>query len=161
MRLASLLLFALGCGGSPPVAATPPSPPSVAAAKVLVAVDEDGVGLGGNDPVAYHLDGEVAPGAPELTSAFGGATYRFTTTEHKAAFDADMAKHVPQYGGYCAFAASQNRLQVADPTVFQIIDGQLFVFTDASFKTGFNQDVPGNKAKADQYWPGLVAKFGK
>jgi YHS domain-containing protein len=155
------LVVALGtaaCGGSKAAA---PSAPTAPASKVLVLVDAEGVGLGGHDPVAYATDNAAIAGTAEQSSQHGGAMYRFASAEHKAAFDAEPAKHAPRYGGYCAFAASQNRLSQSDPKVFQIVDGQLLVFTNESFKEQFNKDVAGNKAKADANWPGLVAKHGK
>ena len=166
VRIAPVLLLALACGGGgTPATSTattsPTAPATPAAAKVLVLVDADGVGLGGYDPIAYGKHDAAFKGKPAHTSQHGGATYRFMSADNKAVFDADMAKHAPQYGGYCAFAASQNRLSDSDPTVFQIVDGQLLMFTNESFKRDFNADVPGNKAKADANWPGLVAQHGK
>src|SRR5262245_37009063 len=160
LRLTPLIVLALACGGGnkPATTTTPPPPP---AEKRLILVDAEGVGLGGHDPVAYAADNAAVKGAAEQTSGHGGATYRFASAAHKATFDADKVKHAPQYGGYCAYAASMNRLSEADPTVFQIVDGQLLVFTNADFKERFDQDVAGNKAKADANWPGLVEKYGK
>lgn len=162
-----LLALAIACGGGgTPVTttttATPTTTPSTPALpKVLVLVDAEGVGLGGYDPIAYGKHDAPFKGKPAHASQFAGATYRFMSTDNKAAFDADTAKHAPQYGGYCAFAASQNRLSDSDPTVYQIVDGQLLVFTNESYKREFNADLAGNKAKADANWPGLVAKHGK
>jgi YHS domain-containing protein len=156
------LVVALGaaaCGGSKPTTST--TAPTAPAAKRLILVDDQGVGLGGHDPVAYGSDNAAVAGTAEQTSQHDGATYRFASAEHKATFDAAPAKHAPQYGGYCAFAASMNRLSQSDPKVFQIVDGQLLVFTNEGFKEKFNQDVAGNKAKADANWPGLVEQHGK
>lgn len=152
------VVLGFGCGGgSKPGPVAEPKP---AATKRLILIDADGVGLGGHDPVAYATDKAAVKGVPEQTSEHDGAKYRFASAEHKATFDANAAKHAPQFGGYCAFAASQNRLSNADPTVFEIVDGQLLVFTNADYKR-FDEDVAGNKAKADANWPGLVEKYGK
>ena len=159
LRVIFLVVAMAACGGAKPSSQTTPPPP--AAAKRLILVDAEGVGLGGHDPVAYASDKAAVKGAAEHTSDHAGAKYRFASAEHKATFDADAAKHAPQFGGYCAYAASQNRLSESDPTVFEIVDGQLLVFTNADFKERFDQDVAGNKAKADANWPGLVEKYGK
>jgi hypothetical protein len=145
------------------IACSSPAQPRVAtqpAARVLVNVDAAGVALGGNDPIAYASDGAV-PGVAELEAAHAGAKYRFATRDHEATFVAAPANHAPAYGGYCAFAASQNRLSASDPEVFLILDGQLLMFTNREFLAQFERDRAGNKAKADANWPGLVAKFGK
>lgn len=175
----------LACGGSPkpaPVEPTPvepappaepvatptePAPPAAEpvapapAAKVLVLVDAQGVGLGGHDPVAYVKAKKAVAGAADKTAAHGGATYRFASADHKATFEADPARHVPGYGGYCAYAASQNRLSQSDPKVFLIHDGQLLMFTSRDFLARFQKDPAGHKQKADANWPGLVEQHGK
>jgi YHS domain-containing protein len=159
MKSLFVALILAACGGSP---APKPVEPVVAPVteKVLVLVDDQGVGLGHHDPVSY-TKGEPVAGVADHASSHGGATYQFATAEDKAAFDAAPAIFAPRFGGYCAFAASQNRLSIADPKVFLIHEGQLLVFTNDSFKKQFEADPKGNKAKADANWPGLVAKHGK
>lgn len=144
------------CGGPSKPTASSVSAPE----KVLVLVDPDGVALGGHDPMSYRA-GTPAIGTAEHTAPYGGATYRFASPGARDKFAADPASLVPRYGGYCAFAASQNRLSEADPTVFEIVDGQLLVFTNADFKAQFDRDVAANHRLADANWPGLVAKHGK
>lgn len=163
MRFSLLLSLALfACGGSKPATTTTTTTTTgpTAAGKILVNVNGDGVGLAGNDPVAYGTDNAPVAGAADNMSEHGGAKYLFAKPENKATFEGDKAKHAPQFGGYCAFAASQNRLSPADPTVFQVLEGQLLVFTNADYKERFNTDAAGNKAKADANWPGLVEKHG-
>jgi hypothetical protein len=163
--IAFVLVALLACGSSSqPATTTTPTPPTEttsAASKTLVNVDANGVGLGGYDPVAYGAYDAPMAGLGEYAAEHGGAKYRFASAAHKATFDGDPSKHVPAYGGFCAFAASENRLSEADPTVFQIVDGQLLVFTSLDYKQQFNKDTAGNKAKADRYWPGLVAAHGQ
>jgi YHS domain-containing protein len=155
--VASLLLGA--CGGSSKPTTTTTTQPA-ATDKVLVLVDDQGIGLAGNDPIAYTTD-KVEPGTDELKSAHGGATYRFLSAENKAKFDGDAAKFAPAFGGYCAFAASQNRLSEADPAVYMNHEGQLLMFTSQDFLEQFKKDPAGNKKKADANWPGLVQQHGK
>ena len=97
-------------------------------------------------------------GTPEYSIAYGGATYRFSSSGQRDTFDGPT--HVPQYGGFCAYAASQGRLQPANPVVFEILDGKLLVFTNPELKDLFDKDPAGSKRKADENWPGLVAKHG-
>ena len=108
----------------------------------------------------------VTAGAPVLgsemhTSRHGGATYWFASAENQAAFEAEPDRYAPRYGGYCAYAASQNRLSPVDPASWSILDGQLVLFTNPEFHRLFDEDPPGHKAKADGFWPGLVARHGK
>ena len=161
MLLRSVLVLALlgaGCGGPSKSSTTTVQP--AATDKVLVLVDDQGVGLGGNDPIAYTAD-QVEEGTAEHTSAHGGATYQFANAENKQKFDGDAAKYAPAFGGYCAFAASQNRLSESDPSVYLNYEGQLLMFTNQDFLEQFKKDPAGNKKKADANWPGIVAQHGK
>jgi YHS domain-containing protein len=151
MRFAFVCLLAFACSGAQKPAAKD---------RILVLVDDNGVGLGGNDPIAYTTNA-VTPGVPDNISAFGGAKYQFANAENKVKFDGAMAKYAPAFGGYCAFAASQNRLSESDPNVYMIYEGQLLMFTNEDFRTQFQKDPAGNKKKAEANWPGLVEKHGK
>lgn len=158
-RFLFLVLIATvsACGGSGKTSTTTTT--TEAARKVLVNVDAEGVGLGGYDPVAYTKFDKPVTGTPEHSAQHAGATFRFSSAEHKAEFDG--SKHAPQYGGYCAYAASMGRLSPGNPQIFMMLDGQLLVFTNVDFRDQFNKDLAGNKAKADANWPGLVEQHGK
>ena len=83
------------------------------------------------------------------------------TADNKQKFDGEPARYVPRYGGYCAYAASQNRLSESDPQVYLNYEGQLLLFTNAEFLELFKKDPAKHKQLADANWPGLVAKHGK
>jgi len=155
-----LVLSAIACGGPPPPPATPPGPPP-AADKLLVNVDDAGVALHGRDAVAYVTDHAVVQGSNAFASTRGGAIYWFASAEHKAAFESDAPRYEPRFGGYCAFAASQNRLSDIEPDQWKVQDGHLLLFTNASFHEQFDRDPDGNLKSADRNWPGLVTRFGK
>ncbi len=161
-RFLFVVLLGAACGGGSQTSTTttPVGGGGGASAptKILVNVDDAGVGLGGHDPIAYRSAHKAVMGSPEHAAQHDGATYRFASSENRAAFTAEYA---PAFGGYCAYAASQGRLSPSDPLVFEIYDGHLLVFTNAEFKELFDQDPAGNKAKADAAWPSLVATHGK
>src|SRR5437899_554140 len=130
--------------------------------KVLVLKNKDGAAILGYDAVAYFTDNNPAQGNPRFQSEYEGAKYYFVSAEHKAMFDANPAKFAPAYGGYCGYAASIDRLSPISPERFQIIDGQLILQHTRGAAELWEKDVPGNKAKADKYWPHLVeVKAGK
>lgn len=132
------------------------APSASPAQRVLVNRDNAGLAIQGYDPVAYFTDSRPVEGRPEFTSTYMGATYRFTSTDHKSAFDRDPARYAPAYGGYCGYAASINRLSPTDPHYWQIIDGRLILQHNQKALDAWNKDVPANVAKADTNWPGLV-----
>ncbi|NJL27511.1 MAG: YHS domain-containing protein [Thermoanaerobaculia bacterium] len=126
----------------------------------LVNVDSDGVILDGYDPVAFFTDGKPVEGDPKFQSQYQGAIYHFATAEHKASFDADPAKYAPQFGGYCAYAASKGDLAAIDVDYFSIVDGRLLLQYSSGAMAKWSKDVRGNLAAADENWPELVKKNG-
>ena len=128
--------------------------------KSLVLKDKDGLAIQGHDAVAYFTDNKAVKGNPKFKSTYDGANYLFASAEHKALFDANPAKYSPAYGGYCGYAASINRLSPISPEWFQIEDGKLILQHNKKAFDLFNKDLKGNTVKADQNWPGLVAKNG-
>ena len=132
-----------------------------AADKTLLNVDKEGLALQGYDPVAFFTVKAPVPGRPEFTSEHNGAKYRFRSAKSKAAFDAEPAKYVPQFGGYCAFGVSKGKLVSIDVNAFQIVESRLLLQYSPGVRDEFNQDTPGNLKKADANWPKLVDKKGK
>jgi YHS domain-containing protein len=64
----------------------------------------DGVGsvmLKGHDVVSYFVDNKHALGSAQFASQYEGVTFHFASAAHKALFDKEPTKYLPQYGGYC------------------------------------------------------------
>jgi len=79
----------------------------------------------------------------------------------KDLFKADPAKYEPEFGGYCAYGVSRNKLVEIDVDAFQIVDGKLLLQYSKGVRDNFNEDKAGNLAKAKANWTGLAAKKGK
>jgi YHS domain-containing protein len=122
-----------------------------AAAATWQGVAEGEPVLSGYDPVAYFV-GTPLPGVANLTYQWQGATFRFSSNETRNAFVADPARYAPQFGGWCAWAASQGRLAKPDPTIWRIVDGKLYLNCSKSAEEKWLADVPGNIAKAQAFW---------
>lgn len=135
------------------LAATPP-----AAEAQAVNVDQANVALHGYDPVSYFTDNKAVPGSAEFTAVHEGATYRFVSAAHRAAFTADPARYVPVYGGYCAFGVSRGYKVKVDPEAFRVVDGRLYLNYDKGVQKEWLKDIPGYLAKADKNWPDLKDK---
>lgn len=133
---------------------------ALATTRVVVNKTKDGVALQGYDAVAYFTDNKAIEGTPKFRSRYKGAIYQFASADHKAMFDAAPAKYEPQFGGYCGYAASINRLSPIDPKIFQVLDGRLVLQHNEKAWKLWNEDVPANLAKADTNWPGLVERNG-
>jgi YHS domain-containing protein len=128
--------------------------------RILVNRDANGLALQGYDPVAYFTDRKPVKGSPEFKLLHRGALYHFASAEHRDAFQREPARYEPAFGGYCGYAASINRLSPISPEFWEILDGRLVLQHNQKAWDAWHEDVPGNLAKADANWPGLVAANG-
>ena len=128
--------------------------------KSLLNLDKKGIAIQGYDPVAFFTQNRTVKGLLEFESKYNGARYLFATAEDKATFDANPAKYEPQFGGFCAYGASQGHTAPVKIEAFQIVNGRLLMQYDLGVKKEFNKDQQGNLQKADKNWPGIVAKEG-
>jgi YHS domain-containing protein len=135
--------------------------PASAQTKSLLNLDSSGVAIQGYDPVAFFTDGKPVKGKPEFVAKHDGAAYQFASKEHRDLFTKDPAKYEPQFGGYCAYGVSRNKLAPVEVEAFQIVDGKLLMQYSKAIRDDFNKDTKGNLSKANTNWPGLVDKKGK
>ena len=138
MMAVSLTLIA----GSPPALAQSKTYPAVYAAA-------DGLAFSGHDPVAYFTRNQPVAGDAAITLNWNGATWRFATAEHRAMFEANPQAYAPQFGGYCAWAASQGYIAPGDPTLWRIVDGRLYLNFNDRARMLWEQDIPGAIARGE------------
>ena len=86
------------------------------------------VSLKGYDTVAYFTEHKPVKGAPEFRHDWDGARYYFVSARNRDAFAADPDRYAPQFSGLCAASLSTGKIVEADPTLWKIIDGKLYVF---------------------------------
>ena len=97
------------------------------------------VALKGYDPVSYFTDGKPEKGSGEFTFAFDDTTYWFKSAEHRAKFAADPEHYAPQFDGFCAVQLSRGHKVEADPEVWTINNGKLYVFSGKRGLPIFNE----------------------
>jgi YHS domain-containing protein len=112
----------------------------------------------GYDPVAYFTANQAMQGQSAFTAEHEGRTYHFASEENRAMFRKEPAKYMPQFGGYCAWAVSQNYLYPGDPTAFTVRDGRLFLNANQDVSKKFNAEIGKLVPMADKNWPGLKGK---
>ena len=114
--------------------------------------DVSSVMLKGHDVVSYFTQGKHAMGSTQFASLHEGVTFRFANAEHKALFDKEPAKYIPQFGGYCANGIVYGIPWGGDADTWIIQNGKLYIFGGQGSKDGFQVDIPGNMALAEKYW---------
>lgn len=116
------------------------------------------VGAGGYDLTSYFTQEKPQRGNGHHVAVVEGVTYVFASDESKKMFETNPSKYLPQYGGYCAYGASINKKFVADPDVYDIVDGKLYLNLDSKIRSLWSADIPGRIKAADVNWKGIAAK---
>lgn len=148
MKTLSIALFVLTAG-------------LVAASAQKPATNLNGSGdlaLRGYDAVAYHTDGRAVEGRREFEHRWNGARWLFASAEHRDRFAASPEQYAPQFGGYCAYAVSRGYTADIDPQAWKIVEGALYVNYSKRVQRLWEQDIPGNIAKARKNWPAVLEK---
>ncbi len=114
--------------------------------------DDKHLMLFGHDVVAYFTESKHRMGDPAIKTVIDNVTFRFATAEHKALFDKEPAKYIPQYNGYCANGIVYGIPWGGDADSWRIINGKLYNFGGQGSRDGFYVDLPRNIALADKYW---------
>ncbi len=117
----------------------------------------DGIAINGFDPVAYFTKGMPVKGVSDHAVNWEGASLLFASAENKAMFQADPEKFTPRYGGYCAYAVSKGATAPTDPEAWTVHEDQLYLNFSVDVRSIWQQDIPGNIARADANWPGVLA----
>ena len=112
----------------------------------------------GYDTVAYFTQGEAVKGDEKYSYEYNEARWLFASQEHLDLFKQDPEKYAPQYGGYCAYAVSQNSTASIQPELFTIHEDKLYL----NYSESVNEKWLANKENfivaADKYWPDLLGK---
>jgi YHS domain-containing protein len=116
------------------------------------------VGAGGYDLTSYFTQEKPQRGNGHHTAVIHGVTYLFATDANKKIFEAAPAKFLPQYGGFCAYGASISKKFVADPDIFDIVDGKLYFNLDSKIRGLWSQDIAGRITTGDANWKTIANK---
>ncbi|WP_374666249.1 YHS domain-containing (seleno)protein [Ramlibacter sp.] len=108
--------------------------------------------LKGADVVAYFTQGRYVQGQPQFRSQYEGVDFRFASAEHKALFDKEPARYLPQFGGYCANGIAYGIPWGGDADRFKLIEGKLYIFGGQGSLDAWNLDEPSNLQLARKYW---------
>ena len=115
------------------------------------------VGVGGYDVVTY-FEGTPQRGSGFNQSVHDGITYIFVSEENKNKFEKNPHKYLPAYGGYCAYGVAVGQKFVADPEVWKIQDGVLYLNLDKNIQAKWEEEIGGNISKADKNWSNIKDK---
>jgi len=130
-------------------------------------VDKTGFAVSGFDVVSYFDMPQSAIGAPQpsplarkstITADYNGATFAFSSEANRDRFLSDPATFAPQYDGHCAYGVAKGGKVPANPKLWRIVDGKLYLNITKNVVGFWEADIPGNLTTADANWTTLDAK---
>lgn len=131
-------------------------PSSLIAAKPINQTFFGSKAIDGYDTVAYHTLGKPVKGSKSYSHEWKGANWLFSTPSNRDLFKADPTKYAPQYGGYCAWAAANNKIADADATLWDIYDGKLYLNYNTKTHNEWRLDKAGMVRRGNANWPSLL-----
>ncbi len=117
----------------------------------------NGIAIRGYDTVAYFTQGQAVEGSADITTEWQGATWQFSSEEHKDLFVATPEKYAPQYGGYCAYGIANDYVVKIEPEQWSIIDDKLYLNYDARIQKAWSKNIAGYIKTADRKFEKLLA----
>ena len=129
-------------------------------------VDSSGYAVSGYDVVAY-FDLDQAPvgtgqpsavrGNADYTVDYNGAKWAFSTAENRDKFAANPEKYAPQFDGHCAYGIAKGGKVPANPHLWRIVDGKLYLNITKNVVGFWEEDIPGNINTGTTNWSQLEA----
>ena len=120
-----------------------------------VVFQQNGLAIKGFDPVSYHTMQKAVKGNAQYAVEWKGAKWHFSSQENKDLFSSNPDKFAPEYGGFCAYAASKGSLAPVDPLAWTVRSDKLYLNYSMSVRDIWREDIEGNIKKADLNWPEL------
>lgn len=155
-RLLGLALLLAGLVGCSAMTAQNPSG-SLRPVNAVPAEQGDALMLKGADVVAYFTQNQYMQGSSTIRSSYQGVTFHFATAEHKALFDKEPAKYLPQFGGFCANGIAYGIPWGGDADTWKMINAKLYIFGGAASRDAWLLDEATNLQRAERYWADEVA----
>lgn len=111
------------------------------------------IAIKGYDPVAYFTLSRPQKGKEDYATDWLGATWHFSSDEHRQLFTENPVKYAPQYGGYCADGIAYGDTTTnIDPSAWRIIDGKLYLNYDHGAAAEL-EEAEGQLEKSVANWP--------
>ena len=98
------------------------------------------------------------PGHADITADWNGATWAFASEANRDRFLADPEAYAPAFDGHCAFGVAKGGKVPANPNLWRIVDGQLYVNINPAVQGMWSADIDGNVQTASGNWSALEAE---
>ena len=132
--------------------------PLVGLTEIFHRDEATGFVLAGFDPVTYLLPLGPQPGRSDIETIWSGVAWRFVSEANRAAFEANPAVYAPRLGAYDAEAISRGRIVDANPLLYLVHEGRLYIFRNDASRARFLAD-PTIAATSEGRWNTLKGEL--
>ncbi len=127
--------------------------PSIAGGpEKMVAVGPDNVAIKGYDTVAYFTEGQAMKGQSKFAASWNGVEWYFANAGHRDLFAANPERYAPQFGGFCANGLSKGKQVAANPEIWTVVDGKLYIKFSEKAREQWSKDRAEKIKKAEENW---------
>lgn len=120
--------------------------------------DYTGLAIAGRDPVSYFTATGPADGSPGHELVWGGAAWRFVNEGNLEAFRAAPGIYAPRFGGHAVLALARRAAIPGEPDIWEIWNGQLYLFHSPVDRQIWRSDRSGITRKAVRAWRERLAR---
>ena len=112
--------------------------------------------VGGYCPVAYVEAGKPVKGVSEHAVSTDAELYWFVNGDAKALYEKNPDRYQIPYVDLCATGLAMGKKIVADPTIFSIHEGRIYLFSNAEAKAAFDATPVEIVEKADAFYSSMM-----
>lgn len=128
-------------------------PSTEAKAQTVYVAVQDGLAIGGYDPVSFHVAHEPMKGHEDHALMWKGAVWLFHSAQNQSRFEANPRAFAPRFGGHCAYGLARGKVFEGDPDTWEIVDGQLYLFRTPRGRSLWLEDQNQMIEAAHAEWP--------
>jgi len=114
--------------------------------------DPQGIAIDGYDPTEYFTSKRAIQGKPSLTYKWNDVIWKFATERGRNLFINNPNKYAPQYGGFCSNGLSDGHKIAADPEIWKIINGKLYLYFSTYGLEQWDDNDPATINSATGTW---------
>jgi YHS domain-containing protein len=124
----------------------------VIAGQEMVNAGPDKVAIKGYDTVAYFTEAQATKGRSEFAFSWNDAQWHFANAAHRDMFASNPERYAPQFGGNCSMGLSTGKKVAANPEVWTIVDGKLYLYFSNGARDKFRRNPQENTKAAEANW---------
>jgi len=94
--------------------------------------------IAGRDVVSLYGD-KPKDGKKKYVVEYDDTTWRFSSKKNRDLFKQDPAKYVPEFGGFCPVALSENHGKIGKSTHYTVVDDKLYFNYNTEAESAFRR----------------------